>query len=65
MLFLNAFNDGGSLRETIPQGDASMPVQLPADAEAVIAGLLTSDDVAAALARLFRAGATAGERAVG
>jgi hypothetical protein len=36
MLFLNAFRDGGSLRETTPQGDSSMPVKLPADAEAAI-----------------------------
>ena len=41
-----------------------MPLQLPADPEAVIAGLLTGDEVAAALTRLFLAGATASERAV-
>jgi hypothetical protein len=41
-----------------------MAVHLPADAEPVIAGLLTSDEVAAALARLFLAGAAADERAV-
>ena len=64
MLWLNVFSDGGALLETVPQGDASMPVQLPAGAEGVIVGLLTSDEVAAALARLFLAGATAGERAV-
>ena len=64
MLWLNIFADGGSLMETVPQGDASMPVQLPDETAEVIAGLLTSDEVAAALARLFLAGATAGERAV-
>ena len=64
MLYVNFFSEGGALLETVPQSDASMPVNLPEDTAAVIAGLLTSDEVAAALARLFLAGATAGERAV-
>ncbi len=62
MLYVNFFSESGALLETAPLGDASMPVQLPANAKAVIAGLLTSDEIAAALARLFLGGATAGCR---
>jgi hypothetical protein len=52
------------LLETSPQGDASYPVNLPPADAAALAALLSSPEAAAALARLFLAGATAGERAV-
>ena len=41
-----------------------MPVKLPPADEDVLLELLTSPEASAALARLFLAGATAGERAV-
>jgi hypothetical protein len=64
MLFLNFFADGGVLLETSPQGDASTPIKIPDTAAARIAGLLSSSETSVALARLFLAGVTAGERAV-
>src|SRR5262249_7700985 len=64
LLFVNLFADGGALLETGPQGDASYPVQLPPVHAEPIRQLLTSDGASAALARLFLAGAGAGERAV-
>jgi hypothetical protein len=64
MLFCNLFTDGGALLETNPQGDASYPVNLPPADAAVLAALLASPEASAALARLFLAAATAGERAV-
>jgi hypothetical protein len=64
MLFCNMFTDGGALLETSPQGDASYPVALPPADAVVLAGLLASPEASAALARLFLAGTTAGERAV-
>ncbi len=64
MLYVILFADGGALLEMNPQGDASYPVTLPPEDAAVLAGLLSSPEASAALARLFLAGATAGERAV-
>lgn len=63
MLFLNFFSEGGALLETAPQGDASMPVSLTGEDAAIVAGLLSSPEASAALARLYLAGAAAGERA--
>lgn len=54
--------DGRALLETEPQGDASIPVDLVGH-EGALAGLLATPEVSAALARLYLAGATAGERA--
>jgi hypothetical protein len=64
MLHVNCFKDGGALLEAEPQGDAWIPVNLLAADEAVLAGLISSLEVSGALARLFLAGVTAGERAV-
>jgi hypothetical protein len=64
MLYVNLFADGGALLELHPQGDASIPVPLPDGAAETVRELLTSERASAALARLFLAGATAGERAV-
>jgi hypothetical protein len=61
MLWLNCFRDGDALVETEPQGDASYPLHLPDSG--ILAELLTTPEVSAALARLFLAGVTAGERA--
>ncbi len=63
MLYVNLFSGGGALLEREPQGDASCPVDLP-EHEAALTELLTTPEASAALARLFLAGATAGERAV-
>src|SRR5947209_5375748 len=62
MLYCNFFADGGALLETAPQGDASTPVKLSEASATVIEGLLDSEQVSAALARLYLAGAHAGER---
>jgi hypothetical protein len=47
-----------------PQGDATIAVRLPDGHAETILGLLTSERVSAALARVFLIGATARERAV-
>jgi hypothetical protein len=64
MLFVNLFADGGALVETVPQGETSVPLNLPEETAAALAALLKCDRVSAALARLFLAGVTAGERSV-
>jgi hypothetical protein len=64
MLYANSFKDGGTLLEREPQGDASIPINIPAADEVVLAGLIGRPEASAALAWLFLAGATAGERAV-
>jgi len=64
MLYCNLFTDGGALLETQPQGDASIPVKLPDADTDLVARLIVSPEASAALARLFLAGVTAGERAV-
>lgn len=56
--------EGGALLETQPQGDTSVPLQLPDDQAELLAGLLVSPEASAALADLYLAGVTAGERAV-
>lgn len=61
MLWINLFRDSGALLEPEPQGDASVPVDLP-DHEEVLVGLIATSEASAALARLFLAGATVGER---
>jgi hypothetical protein len=61
LLYVNLFADGGALLEANPQGDASYPVNLRPEDAAVLAGLLSSLEASAALARLFLAGATAGK----
>lgn len=64
-LYVNLFADRSSaLLETTPQGEASIPVNIPAAAGSVVEALLTSEEASSALAALFLAGATAGERAV-
>lgn len=62
MLYCNVFLEGGALLEREPQGDASVPVKLPGYEEA-LAELIGSPETSEALARLFFAGVTAGERA--
>jgi hypothetical protein len=64
MLWCNMFADGTALLECEPQGDASAAVKLPETDEAILAVLIGSPEISAALARLFLAGVTAGERAV-
>jgi hypothetical protein len=64
LLYVNLFADGGALLEPRPQGDASAPVRPPDDHAEAIRHLLASEKASAALARLFLAGATAGEWAV-
>ena len=64
VLYLNLFAAGGALLETSPQGDASVAVVVHDDDAAVITNLLTSAEVSSALAQLFLAGCTAGERSV-
>jgi hypothetical protein len=64
LLYVNCFRDGGALLEAHPQGDAHTAVNLPdADAE-LLARLIDTPELSAALAKLFLAGVTAGERAV-
>ena len=63
MLWINCFTDSSPLLEREPQGDSSMPVNLPEHEETLLA-LIDTPEASAALARLFMAGATAGERAV-
>jgi len=66
MLYLNLFRSGGALVETQPNGDESVELRLPGQAGKTLAGLveLESFRISEALAALFLAGATAGERAV-
>jgi hypothetical protein len=64
MLWINCFKDSPPLLERDPQGDSSMAVNLPETDEEVVAALIDTPETSAALARLFMAGATAGERAV-
>jgi hypothetical protein len=64
MLYCNLFADGGALLETVPQGDASMPVNVGEKTAEALAKMLTTPERSAALAQLFLAGATAGERSV-
>ena len=65
VLFVNLFSDrSGALLETSPQGDAYIAVNIPETTATVLESLLTSAEVSSALAQLFLAGATAGERAV-
>jgi hypothetical protein len=64
MLYVNLFADGDALLETVPQGEASIPLNLPDATVEALSALLTCDRMSAALARLFLAGCTAGERAV-
>jgi hypothetical protein len=63
MLYCNLFSEGGALLEREPQGDASVPINLP-DHEEALADLIGSPETSEALACLFLAGVTAGERAV-
>jgi hypothetical protein len=64
MLYVNFFADGGALLETAPQGDASQTVSVAPEAARMIEALLQSESVSSALAALFLAGVTAGERSV-
>ncbi len=61
-LYVNLFRDGSALLECQPQGDASIPVPLPENHAGELAELLATAEVSAALARLFLAGVTTGER---
>lgn len=76
-LFCNLFKDSLALLERHPQGDASVPVRLTAGAageatlqyllpelEEALAALLDCPETSAALAALFLAGVSRGERAV-
>ncbi len=64
MLYLNQFKNEGALLETSPQGDASTPVHLPPEQADLLSKLIVSPELSAALARLFLAGVTVGERSV-
>jgi hypothetical protein len=64
MHYVNWFADGTALLEREPQGDANVPVSLPARHEKMLVTLIDSPETSEALAALFLAGATAGERAV-
>lgn len=57
MLYLNVFSEGGALLERDPQGDASIPISLSAEQEAVLSQLIDTPEASAALARLFLSGA--------
>jgi hypothetical protein len=61
-LWINFFTDGGALLETVPNGETSMPVRLPPDVLTTVEQLLTDEQNATALARLFLAGVYAAER---
>lgn len=61
-LFCNLFRDGTSLLEPQAQGDATIPVALHPDHVAELEALLVSPEASAALAGLFLAGVTVGER---
>jgi len=50
-----------ALLETEPQGDATIPVELPAEIETLLTALIVSPEVSAALGRLYLAGVTTGE----
>jgi hypothetical protein len=67
MLFLNVFPDG-ALVELVPNGDRSMSVPLDERAESCAREMLSRSpaavEISYCLARVFLAGATAGERAV-
>ena len=64
MLNVNLFADGGALLETQPQDDASIAVNVPPAEAETLTALVASAEVASALAALFLAGCTAGERSV-
>jgi hypothetical protein len=53
LLYVNLFADGGALLEPQPQGDASIPVQLPDGHAETLRALLMSERTSAALARLL------------
>lgn len=62
MLYVNLFRDGSALLECQPQGDASIPVHLPDNHLAELLALLNAPETSVAMAALFRAGVTVGER---
>jgi hypothetical protein len=62
MLYINLFSEGGALLELGPQGDASVPVFLPAADSELIVGLLTTAEASAVLAKLYLAGVPSGNR---
>jgi hypothetical protein len=67
MLYLNVFPDG-VLVEFVPNGDRSTPIRLDERAEACAREMLSRSpaavEISYSLARVFLAGAQAGERAV-
>jgi hypothetical protein len=62
-MFAN-FLPGGVLVEPCPNGESSLPLQLPEETAQVLADLLTDDKVAAAVGAVFLAGVRAGERSL-
>lgn len=62
-MHMNLFPEGCALVEPAPQGDSSIPLQLSAEAEQVIALLIPDDQAAAAIAAVFLEGVRVGERA--
>lgn len=64
MLYVNLFPDSDALLETVPQGEASIPLKLSEEAAEALVEMVKCDRASAALAQLFLAGRTAGERSV-
>ena len=66
MTFYLCFHDGGTTIEGGPNGERSMRLTLDERADRVVSALLALDslEVSYALARVYLAGASAGERAV-
>jgi len=65
-LYLCMFQDGGAYLSETPDGDSNQPIELEAQAGAMLSHLLglQSFVAAQALASLYLAGVTTGERAV-
>jgi hypothetical protein len=64
VLWVKCFRDGGALLMREQYGDSLAAVRLPDADEEALAGLHDTPKASAAMARLFVAGAMAGERAV-
>ena len=62
LLYVNLFTDGTALLEDRPQGDASLPLDLPAEQLAQLEALLDGPEASGTLASLFLAGVRIGER---
>jgi hypothetical protein len=62
-LHVNLFRDSPALLELQPQGDARIALDLPAETAEQLLALAGTPEASAALAALFLAGVTVGERA--